>query len=86
MIVDIVKQVRHPEQKICLLSGAVLDCFPKEDSPEAASPHQNADWEALFLKEAFFLYEHREAVYADSRMFLTPYPFRIPSSSSGIKV
>ena len=75
MIVNLDKQVRHPEQKICLLNGAVLDCFPKEDSPEAASTHQNADWEELFLKEAFFLYEHREAVYADSRMFLTPLPF-----------
>lgn len=33
-------------------------------------------WMELFFKEAFFLYEHREAILADSRMFLTPLPFR----------
>lgn len=33
-------------------------------------------WEQLFLKEAFFLYEHREQILADSRMFLTPLPFQ----------
>ena len=77
MIVNLDKQVRHPEGKICLLKGAVLDCFPKEDSQGAAYPRSDRDaaWEELFLKEAFFLYEQREAVYADSRMFLTPLPF-----------
>jgi FtsZ-binding cell division protein ZapB len=29
----------------------------------------------LFFKEAFFLYEHKEQILADSRMFLTPLPF-----------
>lgn len=36
---------------------------------------QEALWKSLFFKEAFFLYEHRDAIYADSRMFLTPLPF-----------
>ena len=33
-------------------------------------------WEDLFLKNAFFLYEHRDVILSDSRMFLTPLPFR----------
>ena len=33
-------------------------------------------WRELFFKEAFYLYEHRDAILADSRMFLTPLPFR----------
>ena len=32
-------------------------------------------WQELFFKEAFFLYEYRDAIFADSRMFLTPLPF-----------
>ena len=66
------KDVRHPEGKILLKNGNALDCYAKEDNAEAV---ENEHWEELFLKEAFFLYEHRDAVYADSRMFLTPLPF-----------
>ena len=65
------KDVRHPEGKILLKNGNVLDCYEKEDRPERIKK----PWKELFLKEAFFLYEHRDAVYADSRMFLTPLPF-----------
>ena len=32
-------------------------------------------WKDLFLKYAFFLYEHRDVILSDSRMFLTPLPF-----------
>lgn len=93
------KNVRHPEGKILLKNGNVLDCYEKEDRPVAVKPEilgldmtgeflrtkgstkkkprtiRKEPWEELFLKEAFFLYEHRDAVYADSRMFLTPIPF-----------
>jgi hypothetical protein len=68
------KDVRHPEGKILLKNGNVLDCYVKEDRPVVIEP-DNESWEELFLKEAFFLYEHRDAIYADSRMFLTPLPF-----------
>lgn len=48
----------------------------RKDSPKKKSRAvQKEPWEELFLKEAFFLYEHRDAIYADSRMFLTPLPF-----------
>lgn len=32
-------------------------------------------WKDLFFKEAFFLYNNREKIYSDIRMFLTPLPF-----------
>ena len=32
-------------------------------------------WKKLFFWEAFFLYEHKEQILADSRMSLTPLPF-----------
>ena len=97
------KDVRHPEGKIQLKNGNVLDCYPKTDQPCAIvrdklsldttgeffqigksrekrlsgkkSPERPA-WERLFLQEAFYLYEHREQIMADSRMFLTPLPFK----------
>ena len=93
------KDVRHPEGKILLKNGNVLDGYVKEDRPETIKPDvvgldttgeflqikggpkkkpraiQKDPWKELFLQEAFFLYEHRDAVYADSRMFLTPLPF-----------
>lgn len=97
------KDVRHPEGKIKLKSGAILDCFSKTDQPAAIvqdklsldttgeflqvekrsrkrlfgkkAPERPA-WEQLFLQEAFFLYEHKEQILADSRMFLTPLPFQ----------
>ena len=91
--------VRHPEGKILLMSGAVLDCIRKEEQPAVinrdelaldttgeflrvkggpkAKPRKpvQAPWEELFYKEAFFLFEHREQILSDSRMFLTPLPF-----------
>ena len=33
MIETTEKNVRHPEGKMLLMSGAVLDCFPKIDQP-----------------------------------------------------
>ena len=97
------KNVRHPEGKIQLKNGNVLDCYPITDQPGAIIrdnlsldttgeflqvrksrgnklsgkkiPERPA-WEQLFLQEAFYLYEHKEQIMADSRMFLTPLPFK----------
>ena len=65
--------VRHPEGRILLKNGNALDCYPKGDSSSASEP---AGWEELFYKEAFYLYGRRNAILSDSRMFLTPLPFR----------
>ena len=94
------KDVRHPEGKIVLKNGNILDCFLKADQPAVINRDKVAldttgeflqvkggpkkkpgkprlePWEELFYKEAFFLYEHREQILADSRMFLTPLPFK----------
>jgi hypothetical protein len=93
------KDVRHPEGKILLKNGTILDCYPKENQPKAVVPDTVSldmsgefmqvkggpkkrlrkpslePWKDLFFKEAFFLYEHKEQILADSRMFLTPLPF-----------
>ena len=44
---------------------------------------RRAPWEEIFFREAFFLYEHRAAVYADSRMFFSPLPFKNNLAYSG---
>lgn len=41
------------------------------------------EWEELFLKEAFFLYENRKRILSDIRMALTPTPFRNGLAYSG---
>ena len=40
-------------------------------------------WMELFLREAFFLYENRDRILSDSRMFLTPTPFQNNLAYSG---
>ena len=45
-------------------------------------------WEDLFFREAFFLFEHKDAILADSRMAFTPLPFRnnlAYTGTSGLK-
>lgn len=93
------KDVRHPDGKILLRNGNVLDCYPKENQPQIILPdeigldrsgeylkikglpkkttHECEDepWRKLFFREAFFLYDHKEQIMSDSRMFLTPLPF-----------
>ena len=98
--------VSHPDGKIILMNGNVLDCYPKKDQPSAIIPDEigldttgefirfrdvskrqqhpvSEPWEELFYKEAFFLYEHKEQILADSRMFLTPLPFKNGLAYSG---
>ena len=97
------KDVRHPEGKIQLKNGNVLDCYPITDQPgvivrdnlsldttgeflqvgknrgkrlSGKKIPERPAWEQLFLQEAFYLYEHREQIMADSLMFLTPLPFK----------
>lgn len=45
-------------------------------SLDKKKPKESQEWEKLFLKEAFFLYENKDRILSDRRMSLTPTPFR----------
>lgn len=100
------KDVCHPNGKILLRNGIVLDCYPKESQPANIVPdavgldmcgeflqikggskkrshYRKKVWKELFFQEAFFLYERREKILEDSRMFLTPIPFENNLAYSG---
>lgn len=100
--------VIHPNGKILLMNGNILECYPKAEAPvdikpdagleldttgeylrigkmPVRSPRKTGEepWMRLFFKEAFFLYEHRDRILSDSRMFLTPLPFQNNLAYSG---
>ena len=87
--------------KIILISGKELECYPKTETPSVIRKdefgldttgeylqigkqhrkktdrgHEDEPWRDLFFQNAFYLYEHREVILSDSRMFLTPLPFK----------
>ena len=100
-------EVLHPEGKILLVNGNILDCYPKAEASDGIRhddleldttgeflsvrnmPVKTPDktgkepWMAIFYKEAFFLYGHRDRILSDSRMFLTPLPFQNNLAYSG---
>jgi len=100
-------EVLHPEGKILLMNGNILECHQKADvanvikcdgveldatgeylrikNMRVKQSHKTGEepWMKLFYKEAFFLYEHRDRILSDSRMFLTPLPFRNNLAYSG---
>ena len=51
-----------------------LDEFPLDDelAADAAAKEAAVAQRGLFIENAFFLYEHREQILSDSRMFLSP--------------
>lgn len=74
------KEFRHPDGKIQLLDGRVLDCYPLEGSmnPQrviAGDDEEEKELLRLFLDNAFVLLANRERILSDSRMFLCPLPF-----------
>ncbi len=101
-------EVLHPEGKIQLMSGNILECHPKAEASDDIKPDTGLEldttgeylrignmpakaprktdeepWMKLFYKEAFFLYENRDRILSDSRMFLTPLPFQNNLAYSG---
>lgn len=54
----------------------------RKKKPVGETPKRE-EWEELFLKEAFFLYENRKRILSDIRMALTPTPFRNGLAYSG---
>lgn len=101
-------EILHPEGKILLMNGNILECYQKTEVPDDIKPDAGLEidttgeylqiwnmpvraprktgeepWKRLFYKEAFFLYEHRDRILSDSRMFLTPLPFQNNLAYSG---
>ena len=64
---------RFPDDKIILLDGKVVDCYPRMTNEH--SPYTDKEREAdkeRFIKNAFFFLAHKERILTDSRMFLCP--------------
>lgn len=93
------QEVVHPEGKILLQNGNVIDGFPLKDATKAITCNQGLQLDTtgeylqigkkrkklpnkaespykhtrnLLVKHAWALYDRREEIYADSRMFLAP--------------
>ena len=68
----------HPEGKICLLNGSVIDGYAKDTQPVSSQSddirkeEQSSENEKLFTDNAFFLLGQAERIFEDSRMFLAP--------------
>ena len=113
-VIETTSNINHPDGKIVLVNGTVLDCEKKQISVDEISddsmklddtgefliigekkPKKNTDkakksvdvefemQKDFFLKHALFLYEHRDKVLADSKMFLTPIPLRCGLAYTG---
>lgn len=70
MIINTFEEVTHPDGKIILLDGTMLDAYSRE-----SEKRDNAD-EEFFLQNAVFLYENRDKIMRDSRMFLALVPIK----------
>lgn len=60
------------EQSITLVNGAILPCFPVEMGKHGAVAEISQDQEKLFTDNIFYLWQHKERILSDSRMFLAP--------------
>ncbi len=61
-----------PENKIILLDGRTLDCYPSVPP----TPQNDDSQKELFVNNAFYLLAHKERILSDSRMFLCPVPIQ----------
>lgn len=59
-------------KSVTLVNGAVLPCFPVEMGKHGAVAEIEQDQEKLFTDNIFYLWQHKERILSDSRMFLTP--------------
>lgn len=58
----------HPQSKIRLLDGRLIDAFPK---PNGHEDIEGGSYE-LFISSAHLLYQNRDTILQDSRMLLAP--------------
>ncbi len=74
-------KVVHPDGKIKLLDGSLIDGYPiKENLPIAGDSDEER---LLFLNNAFFLLSRANRIFSDSRMFLAPIDFGSGLAYSG---
>ena len=69
-----VQTTEHPEGKIILCDGRILDCYPAENESKAHTPETEKTEQKLFTDNAFYLLANKERILSDSRMFLCPLP------------
>jgi hypothetical protein len=67
------KEPSMPDRRVPTIEE-FLDEFPLDDelAADAAAKEAAMAQRGLFIENAFFLYEHREQILSDSRMFLSP--------------
>lgn len=70
MILNTFEEATHPDGKIILLDGTMIDAYSR-----VGEKRDNAD-EEFFLQNAVFLYKNRDKIMRDSRMFLAPVPMQ----------
>ncbi|MCQ2218084.1 MAG: hypothetical protein MJZ33_06305 [Paludibacteraceae bacterium] len=72
------------DNRIVLLNGEELTCFPKKQSNVNETTSFDADANRrLFLKNAFLFFRNAHRIFSDSRMFLAPVPIENGLSISG---
>ena len=79
-------EVIKPDNLALDKSGIYLSVKERNESranQEKEGKKRMEPWMELFLREAFFLYENRDRILSDSRMFLTPTPFQNNLAYSG---
>ena len=76
---------RFPDEKIILLDGRVVDCYPRmaSEQPPSTDKERMEENKERFIKNAFFFLTHKERILTDSRMFLCPVPIISGMSISG---
>ncbi len=76
-----INTVVHPEGKIKLLDGSLIDGYPMEENTPIAG--DTDEERQLFLNNAFFLLSRAKQILSDSRMFLAPIDFKSGLMYSG---
>lgn len=63
-------------EKIVLLDGREIECWPAVANKVSNYEVDDKEMRKLFEENAFLLFENRERILSDSRMFLCPIPLR----------
>ena len=83
------QKTQFPDGKIELLNGTILDCYPLElvvgESVLKKTPDDDFEVEQqFFIENAFLLFNNRQQILSDSRMFLAPVKIGFKNSILGV--